>query len=97
MGWGHIRILYKAPTDYTKPRQTIQSLNGLYKAPRRLHKDPNRLYQDIRNGQNPNILDKDPKYLTRLTTTTYLAFNIKYLITKTSYICKKVSVLITMY
>ena len=24
-GWGHIRILYKAPTDYTKPRQTLQS------------------------------------------------------------------------
>ena len=30
--WGHIRILYKAPKDYTKPRQTIQS-------PKRLHKD----------------------------------------------------------
>ena len=40
LGWGHIRILYKAPTgytklqkDYTKHQQTIQSPDRLYKAP----------------------------------------------------------------
>ena len=31
--WGSPKRLYKAPTDYTKPRQTIQSPNRLYKAP----------------------------------------------------------------
>jgi len=30
LGWGHIRILYKAPTDNTKPRQTIQVPKTLY-------------------------------------------------------------------
>ena len=37
--WGHIRILYEAPTDYTKPQQTIQSTDRLYKALEGLHKD----------------------------------------------------------
>ena len=40
LGWGHIRILYKTPTDYTKPQQTIQSPDKLYKAPERLYKAP---------------------------------------------------------
>ena len=39
LGWGHMRILYKAPTDYTKPRKTIPSPDRLYKAPKRLDKD----------------------------------------------------------
>ena len=33
------RIVYKAPTDYTKPRQTTQSTDRLYKAPKVLYKD----------------------------------------------------------
>ena len=33
LGWGHIRILHKAPKDYTKPQQTIQSPDRPYKAP----------------------------------------------------------------
>ena len=33
LGWGHIRILYKAPKEYTKPQKSIQSPNRLYKAP----------------------------------------------------------------
>ena len=24
LGWGHIKILYKAPEEYTKPKKTIQ-------------------------------------------------------------------------
>ena len=32
LGWGHIRILYKAPEDYTKPHNTIQSPDRLNKA-----------------------------------------------------------------
>ena len=37
--------LYEAPTDNTKPQQTIQSPRNinLYKAPKRLHKAPERL------------------------------------------------------
>ena len=31
LGWGHIKRLYKAPQDYTKPRQTIQSPDRQYK------------------------------------------------------------------
>ena len=45
--------LYKAPTDYTKPQQTIQSPNRQYKAPT----DNTKPQQTI---QNPDILDKDP-------------------------------------
>ena len=32
VAWGHLQRLYKAPTDYTKPRWTIQSPTRLYKA-----------------------------------------------------------------
>ena len=32
-----------APTDYTKPQQTIQSPDRLYKAPDKLYKAPKRL------------------------------------------------------
>ena len=39
LGWGHIRILYKAPKDYPKPQNTIQSPDRPYKAPKRLYKD----------------------------------------------------------
>ena len=30
----------EGPTDYTKPRQTVQSPDRQYKDPRRLYKDP---------------------------------------------------------
>ena len=33
LGWGHTRILYKAPEDYAKPQNTIQNPDRLYKAP----------------------------------------------------------------
>ena len=39
IGVGHIRRLYKAPTDYTKPRQIIQSPDRLYQATKRLYKN----------------------------------------------------------
>ena len=38
LGSGHPKRLYKAPTDYTKPQQTIQNPNRIYKAPQSLHK-----------------------------------------------------------
>ena len=41
LGWGHIRILYKAPTEYSKPRQAIQS-------PKTLHKDITYYTFDVR-------------------------------------------------
>ena len=40
LGWGHVRILYKAPKDYTKPHKTIQRHKISYKAPRKVYKDP---------------------------------------------------------
>ena len=49
LGWGHIRILYKAPTDDTKPQNTIQSPDRLYKAPTNYIKPPKRLYKDIKH------------------------------------------------
>ena len=58
--------LHKTPKDFTKPqkdnrkpRQTIESPEKLYKAPETLHK-----HIDIR--QNPKILDKYLKHLTRV-------------------------------
>ena len=33
LGWGHIKILYKAPKDYTKTQKTTQSPEQIYKAP----------------------------------------------------------------
>ena len=51
LGWGHIRILYKAPTDYTKPQKTRQSPNRQYKAPtdntkpQQTIQSPDRLYK----------------------------------------------------
>ena len=47
LGWGHIKILYKALKDYTKPHK-------LYTAPKHYTKTEN-----IR--QNQNILDKHIK------------------------------------
>ena len=32
LGWGHIRILYKAPKDYIELQKITQSPNRLYKA-----------------------------------------------------------------
>ena len=61
LGWGYMRLLYKAPTnytkplsnglykaqaDYTKPQQTIQSPNRQYKAPTDCTKPQKRLYED---------------------------------------------------
>ena len=49
-GPGSPERLHKAPTDYTKPQQTIQIPDRLSKAPKRLYKarktsqSPNRLY-----------------------------------------------------
>ena len=56
--WGHIRILYKAPTDYTKPQQTIQSPDRQYNAPKRLYKDPDILDKDPTIRQRPKMFDK---------------------------------------
>ena len=64
-GGGSPNRLYKAPTDYTKPQQLIQSPNRQYKAAKhytKLQKSIQR-HQDIR--QNPKILDKDIKYLNK--------------------------------
>ena len=55
LGPGGPKRLYKAPTDNTKPQQTIQSPNRQYKAPKDYTKPLN-----IR--QNPEILNKDLKY-----------------------------------
>ena len=73
--------LYKAPTDYTKTRQTIQSPDRLYKA-------PNWLYRDL------EILDKDIKELKNIATNIKLTHTIKDSTLKTTYISKKVSLLL---
>jgi len=44
-GPGSPERLHKAPTDYTKPQQTIQIPDRLYKAPKRLYKAPKRLHK----------------------------------------------------
>ena len=33
LGWGHIRILYKAPKDHAKPQQTVQSPKKIIQSP----------------------------------------------------------------
>ena len=40
--------LYKAPTDHTKPRQTIQSPNNSIQRDEILDKAPKRLYKDLK-------------------------------------------------
>ena len=58
--------LYKAPTDYTKLRQTIQSPKRQYRAPKRLYKTFRIL------NETPKILDKYPAYSTRVATASNL-------------------------
>jgi len=58
LGWGHIRILYKAPEDFTKPRQTIQSPKAtkLQKDYTKLQKNiqsPKKLYKAFKNYTKP--------------------------------------------
>ena len=55
----------EAPTDYTKPQQTIQNPIRLYKAPKGLHKAPtdNTKTENIR--RNPKRLDKNLRKITR--------------------------------
>ena len=43
LGWGHIRILYKAPKDYTKPQQTIQSPQKIYTKTYKIRQQPKTL------------------------------------------------------
>ena len=53
LGWGHIRRLYKAPTDYTKPRNIIQSPDRLYKDIERLCKAPEDYTFDLKVYTRP--------------------------------------------
>ena len=59
LGWGHTDILYKAPNEYTKPQQTIQSTNRLYNAPADYPKS-------LRTIQRHRILNKTCKMLTKI-------------------------------
>ena len=77
--------LYKAPTDYKKPQQTIQSRDRLYKAPTN-NTTPKKIIQTFKNRENPTIFDKDLKYITRVLISINSPYNIKYLISKTTYI-----------
>ena len=68
LGWGHIRILYKAPEDYTKPQLTIQSPDRLYKAPTDNTKAQQDYARTPRIRQRLKISNKDLKYQTRVAT-----------------------------
>ena len=53
-GWGHIRISYKAPKDYTKPQRTRESFKDLTKPRQTIqrHKildEPQKDYTKIHN------------------------------------------------
>ena len=65
---GNPKKLYKAPTDCTKPRQTIQNPNRLYKAQKNYTKPPDDNTKTSNTRQNQQILDKDLKYLTSVAT-----------------------------
>ena len=47
LGWGHTGILYKAPTDCTKPQSIIQSPNKLYKDPKKIIQSLQKIHKDI--------------------------------------------------
>ena len=67
MGWGHIRILYKATREYTKPQQTIKSPD--YTKPQQNIQSPKKAIQRHKNNiHRHQILDKVLKCLTRVTT-----------------------------
>ena len=74
-GGGSSKRLYKAPTDYTMPRKTIQSRDGSYKATKRLYKATKYQTKPQNLRQNPNILDKALTCLTRVATNSH-KFNI---------------------
>ena len=63
-----------------KARQTIQSPETIYKTSKR----PDKTFK---------ILDKDLKYLTRVATHINFTYDVKYLISKTTYLNKKVLLL----
>ena len=71
------RRLYKAPTNFTKPQQTIQRPQN--------------------TTQRFNIVNKYLQYLIRVATTFNLANKMKCPIFRTTYINKKVSLLIKLY
>ena len=75
-----------APTDYTKPQNTIQSSTD-YTKPRKIYKTSKRPDKTFK------ILDKDLKYLTRVATHINFTYDVKYLISKTTYLNKKVLLL----
>ena len=85
-GPGGPKRLHKAPTNNTKPQQTIQSPNRLYKPPTDYTK-PRKDYTNTQNiRQNLTILNKNPKYETRVANNNSLTSTIKYPIFKTPYI-----------
>ena len=53
---------HKAPTDYTKPQQTIGSPNRLYKAPTDYTKPPKHYTKPLNIRQRPKILNKTLQY-----------------------------------
>ena len=61
LGWGHIRVVYEALTDCTKPRQTFQSPDRLYKAPTRLYKDLAYYTPQKMLDENLNMFNKTSK------------------------------------
>ena len=92
-GGGGPKRLYKAPTDFIKPQQTIQDIKRLHKDNKRLYKAPERLYKAPRQtmrrhkkiDETFNILDKDIKYSTRVATKMNLTYNIGYLMFNRTY------------
>jgi len=60
-GPGSPERLHKAPTDYTKPQQTIQIPDRLYKAQKRLYKAPTDFTKPQKTLQRHEILVTDIK------------------------------------
>ena len=65
----------EAPTDYTKLRQTMQSLDSLYKAPRHYTKPPKYYTKDMKYQKHPQkdytkrqVVRRRLEYFTRIAT-----------------------------
>ena len=58
MGYDESAAIVSAPKDFTKPQQTLQSPNRLYKAPETLHKHINIRQKALNTRQVPKIFNK---------------------------------------
>ena len=80
----HYTSLYRAPSDYTKSRNNIQSPDTLYPRQKNKNENTNKKYKN--NIQPVKLVDPNLKYSTRVATHIDLTHKMQYLELRTTYI-----------